>query len=196
MRESKKIHSKKCSCGNFTLVINKIQWNLPTAEPQGQYIFLCKKVPFHKGTWIVDPWNCKTFPVKTVFPYPQVPFNTSFAVFISLFIRRCTLMSALSCLLLTATLWMKTYVQSLNIRWIAVIRQVFDRQNYLQSSATVFDDVFRNKYGKVVYGNAIGSYLKAYSRETISIEWAKGHRLCFSIVSTSTWWLFPTCAVT
>jgi hypothetical protein len=79
-------------------------------------------------------------------------------------------MSALSCLLLTATLWMKTYVQSLNIRWIAVIRQVFDRQNYLQSSATVFDDVFRNKYGKVVYGNAIGSYLKAYSRETISIE--------------------------
>lgn len=79
-------------------------------------------------------------------------------------------MSALSCLLLTATLRVKTYVQSLNIRWIAVIRQVFDRQNYLQNSARMFDDVFRNKYGKVLYRNVSGSCLKAYSRETISIE--------------------------
>jgi len=40
-----------------------------------------------------------------------------------------------------------------------------------------------------------GSHHKAYSRETISIESAKGHRLCFSIVSTSTWWPLTTCVV-
>jgi prepilin signal peptidase PulO-like enzyme (type II secretory pathway) len=114
--ESKKTHRRKCSCDNFTLVINKIQWNLPTAELQGHNFFLCMKVPFHPGTWILDPRNCKTFLAKTIFRYPQVPFKTGFAVFISIFIRKCTLMPALSCLLLTGALRVKTYVLSFTLR--------------------------------------------------------------------------------
>jgi len=121
----------------------------------------CRKVPFHPGTWILDPWNCKTFPIKTIFRYPQVPFKTGFAVFISIFIRKCTLMSALSCHLLTGALRLKTYVQSLNLGRSVLIRQVFGRQNYLLDSARMFDDVFRKKDSKVLYWNVSGSHHKA-----------------------------------
>jgi hypothetical protein len=120
--ESKKTHSKKCSCDNFTLAINKIQWNLPTAQLQGQKFFLCRRLPFHTGTWILDPRNCKTFPIKTICLYPQVPLKTGIALFFSILIRKCTLMSALSCLLLTGALRMKTYGQSLHLGRSAVIR--------------------------------------------------------------------------
>jgi hypothetical protein len=48
-------------------------------------------------------------------------------------------MSTLSCFLLTGALRVKTYGQSLRIGWSAVIRQVFDRQTYLQNSARMFD---------------------------------------------------------
>jgi len=141
--ESKKTKKKIYSRDNFTLVINKIQRNLPTAELQGHNFFLWRKVPFHPGSWILDPWNSQTFPIKTIFRYPQVPFKTGFTVFISIFIRKCTLMSALSCLLLTGALRVKRYVQSLNLGRSALIRQVFDRQNYLLDSAVMYDDVFR-----------------------------------------------------
>jgi len=60
-------------------------------------------------------------------------------------------MSALSCLLLTEALRVKTYVQSLNLGRSALIRHVFDRQNYLLHSARMCDNVFRKKDGKVLY---------------------------------------------
>jgi hypothetical protein len=60
-------------------------------------------------------------------------------------------MSALSCLLLTGALRVKTYVQSLNLGRSALIRQVFDRQNYLLDSAVMYDDMFRSKGSKVLY---------------------------------------------
>ena len=59
-------------------------------------------------------------------------------------------MSALSCHLLTGALRVKTCVQSLNVGRSALIRQVFNRQNYLLDSARMFDIVFR-KDSQVLY---------------------------------------------
>jgi len=60
-------------------------------------------------------------------------------------------MSALSCLLLTGALRVKTCVPSLHIGRSVLIRQVFDRQNYFLNSAKTYDDVFRKKDSKVLY---------------------------------------------
>ena len=51
-------------------------WNMPVKEPQGIKLFLhCRLVPINAGTWSLDPWDCKSFVLKTGFHYDQVPFQ-------------------------------------------------------------------------------------------------------------------------
>jgi hypothetical protein len=61
----------------------QVDLNLSTMELQKTEIFFrYREVPFHTGTWSLDPRNSKHFPRKTGFRYAQASFERGFNIVI------------------------------------------------------------------------------------------------------------------